>query len=547
MSEKTLRIAAAQFNPIVGDVGGNTRRIIDWIGQARDKLKADLIVFPELTLTGYPPEDLLLRPDIYEMADQALSKIAGHTHGIVAVVGAPAREAGQTYNAAYVLSDGKIQARYDKQQLPNYGVFDELRYFQAGTQPLVIEVKGVRAGITICEDIWFKYSAQQSLEAGAELILNLNGSPFHANKQAERKAVLTARVQETGLPIVYVNQVGGQDELVFDGGSMVINSTGAFTELAPVFEEKLVLLEVDSHRQITTPSPIQETTEPLALIYQALICGTRDYIYKNGFQGAVIGLSGGIDSSLTLAIAVDALGSDNVQAVMMPSDYTSQLSLDAAANQAEKQNVRYSTIAIKPMLDAFHGALAKEFTGLESDTTEENLQARIRGVLLMAISNKKGYLLLTTGNKSEVAVGYATLYGDMAGGFAPLKDAAKTLVYQLARYRNSRGAVIPQAVIDRPPSAELAPDQKDQDTLPPYEELDAILQAYVEEDRSIAEIVKLGFNEATVKRIVAMVARNEYKRRQAAPGVRITKRAFGRDRRYPITSRFEWARTRGTQ
>ncbi len=544
MSKNTLRIAAAQLNPIVGDISGNTRRVIDWIGQARDKLKSDLIVFPELTLTGYPPEDLLLRPDVFEMVEQSLQEIAKSTKNLTTIVGAPIRERGKVFNAAIVLKDGKIQARYDKQCLPNYGVFDEQRYFQAGHQPLIINVNERKIGITICEDIWFEDSAKQSKDAGAELIVNLNGSPFHTGKQAEREAVLVARAAETNLPIIYVNQVGGQDELIFDGGSMLIDSAGQITYLAPRFEEALSPVDYHADGSLSTSVTIKHTDNKEALTYDALVCATRDYIHKNGFKGAVIGLSGGIDSSLTLAIAVDALGADNVQAVMMPSEYTSQLSLDEAARQAETMGISYSLLPITAMQDAFKTTLADEFTGLKNDTTEENLQARIRGVLLMAISNKKGYLLLTTGNKSEMAVGYATLYGDMAGGFAPLKDVSKTCVFALSRFRNTRGEVIPQKVIDRPPSAELAPDQKDEDSLPPYDVLDPILQAYVEEDRSIAEIVKLGFNKAVVKRIVAMVARNEYKRRQAAPGVRITKRAFGRDRRYPITSRFEWERTR---
>lgn len=544
MPRNTLRIAAAQLNPIVGDIPGNTRRVIDWIGQARDKLKSDLIIFPELTLTGYPPEDLLLRPDIFEMIEQSLQLIANSSKNITAIVGVPIREDGKVFNAAVVLKDGEIQARYDKQCLPNYGVFDEQRYFQAGHQPLVININDCRIGITICEDIWFEGSARQSKDAGAELIVNLNGSPFHAGKQTEREAVLAARMAETSLPIIYVNQVGGQDELIFDGGSMLIDASGQITPLAPYFEEALTSIDYCIGGSVSTPTVIKNTNNEEALTYDALVCGTRDYIYKNGFKGAVIGLSGGIDSSLTLAIAVDALGAENVQAVMMPSEYTSQLSLDEAARQAETMGISYSILPITAMQDAFQTTLADEFSGLKNDTTEENLQARIRGVLLMAISNKKGYLLLTTGNKSEMAVGYATLYGDMAGGFAPLKDVSKTCVFSLSRFRNTRGEVIPQKVIDRPPSAELAPDQKDEDSLPPYDVLDPILQAYVEEDRSIAEIVKLGFNEAVVKRIVAMVARNEYKRRQAAPGVRITKRAFGRDRRYPITSRFEWERTR---
>ena len=544
MPRNTLRIAAAQLNPIVGDIPGNTRRVIDWIGQARDKLKSDLIIFPELTLTGYPPEDLLLRPDIFEMIEQSLQLIANSSKNITAIVGVPIREDGKVFNAAVVLKDGEIQARYDKQCLPNYGVFDEQRYFQAGHQPLVININDCRIGITICEDIWFEGSARQSKDAGAELIVNLNGSPFHAGKQTEREAVLAARMAETSLPIIYVNQVGGQDELIFDGGSMLIDTANKITYLAPRFEEALTPIDYHADGSLSTSVTIKHIENEEALTYDALVCGTRDYIYKNGFKGAVIGLSGGIDSSLTLAIAVDALGAENVQAVMMPSEYTSQLSLDEAARQAETMGISYSILPITAMQDAFQTTLADEFSGLKNDTTEENLQARIRGVLLMAISNKKGYLLLTTGNKSEMAVGYATLYGDMAGGFAPLKDVSKTCVFSLSRFRNTRGEVIPQKVIDRPPSAELAPDQKDEDSLPPYDVLDPILQAYVEEDRSIAEIVKLGFNEAVVKRIVAMVARNEYKRRQAAPGVRITKRAFGRDRRYPITSRFEWERTR---
>ncbi len=538
---QTLRIALAQLNLLVGDITGNAQRVIAAANRARDELKADAILFPELTLTGYPPEDLLLRPGLHTRVLHALETIKREVRGIDVVVGYPRQATGGLYNAASLLRDGQIITSYHKQHLPNYSVFDEKRYFAAGSEPCVVTIKGVPVGLTICEDVWQPGPVLQAAQAGAKLILNLNASPFHLHKGNEREAELCLRAREAGVPIAYVNLVGGQDELVFDGGSFVMAANGCVTQRAPAFAENLYLAEftVEAHGTVT-PVP-GACTAPLGeeeSAYRALVLGVRDYIRKNGFNGAVLGLSGGIDSALTLAIAVDAIGADQVEAVMMPSRYTADISQSDAAEEANILGVKYSVIPIERTFSAFLESLAGEFAGTKTDVTEENLQARCRGVLLMAISNKSGKMVLTTGNKSEVAVGYATLYGDMAGGFDVLKDVPKTLVFRLATWRNTLSPVIPQRVIDRPPSAELAPDQKDSDSLPPYEVLDAILEMYVERDLCAEEIVAQGFDEATVCRVIRMVDRNEYKRRQAAPGVRITRRAFGRDRRYPITSGF---------
>jgi NAD+ synthase (glutamine-hydrolysing) len=541
MPNTTLRIALAQLNFLVGDITGNARRVIEAANRARDELKADAILFPELALTGYPPEDLLLRPGMHTRVLHALELIKREVRGIDVVVGYPRHATGGLYNAASLIRDGELVASYHKQHLPNYSVFDEKRYFAAGSEPCVVKVKGVSVGITICEDIWHPGPVTQAAEAGAKLILNLNASPFHLHKGNEREEVMRQRINEGGVPVAYVNLVGGQDELVFDGGSFVMDAQGVVTQRAPAFAEDLYLAEfsVDDQGNVT-PVPT-ECALPLVAeesAYRALVLGVRDYIEKNGFKGAVIGLSGGIDSALTLAIAVDAIGAERVEAVMMPSRYTADISQSDAAEEANLLGVKYSVIPIERTFSAFLESLAEEFAGTKTDVTEENLQARCRGVLLMAISNKSGKIVLTTGNKSEMAVGYATLYGDMAGGFDVLKDVPKTLVFRLASWRNTVSPVIPQRVIDRPPSAELAPDQKDTDSLPPYEVLDAILEMYVERDFCTEEIVAKGYDEATVRRVIRMVDRNEYKRRQAAPGVRITRRAFGRDRRYPITSGF---------
>jgi NAD+ synthase (glutamine-hydrolysing) len=528
-----LRIALAQTDLLVGDVEGNAARMVEWARHARET-GADLVVFPELALTGYPPEDLLLRPSLIERCEQALHALARACPDIDILLGAPLADAEGLHNGAVWLRGGGVHARYAKAVLPNYSVFDEKRYFVPGEAPCVVELAGRRIGVTICEDIWHPEPAARAAAAGAELLLNINASPYHAGKRRERVETLRDRVGECGLPIVYLNLVGGQDELVFDGGSLAVDASGALRLRAPTFEEALVQVEIDEDGQ-----PSGETTPELdeeASIYAALVLGVRDYVGKNGFAGAVLGLSGGIDSALTLAIAVDALGAEQVEAVLMPSRYTAQMSIDDALAEARALGVRHRLVPIEPAFGTFLQMLEPEFEGRAPDATEENIQARCRGIVLMAISNKTGRMLLTTGNKSEMAVGYATLYGDMAGGFAPLKDVPKTWVYRLARYRNTRSRVIPQRVLDRPPSAELAPDQKDADSLPPYEVLDPVLERFVERDQSIAEIVAAGYERETVERVAAMVLRNEYKRRQAPPGVRITRRAFGKDRRYPITS-----------
>ena len=533
-----LTIVLAQMNPLVGDIPGNTQRIIDAACSAQQDQGADIVVFPELTLSGYPPEDLLLRPSLELRIERGLEDIRAAQLNAVVVVGYPRAVAGRLFNMAGVIAAGELVAEYAKQYLPNYQVFDEARYFVRGDQACVLPIKGVRVALTICEDIWQPEPMRQAREAGARLMLNLNASPFHQGKQTEREHLLAQRAQEGDMPILYVNQVGGQDELVFDGGSMAVAANGELRFRAPVYEEGLypVTLAVQEGEVQLPAQSLATPLSKLASTYQALVLGVRDYVNKNGFKGVVLGLSGGIDSALTLAIAVDALGKDRVEAVMMPFRYTSQLSKDDAADEAQRLGVPYSSISIEPMYQAFMAGLADEFAGLERDTTEENLQARCRGVLLMAISNKKGYLVLTTGNKSEMAVGYSTLYGDMAGGFDVLKDVPKVLVFELSRYRNTLGEVIPVSVIERPPSAELAPDQKDEDSLPPYEELDQILALYVERDCSADDIVRQGFERAVVERVLRLVDINEYKRRQAPIGARITERGFGRDRRYPITN-----------
>ena len=541
MSNKPqLRVVMAQVNLMVGEIEANGRLVIERSIEARDRLQADLVLFPELTLTGYPPEDLLLRPDLQQRVARVVEQIKSRVSGITVVCGLPQQQGGRMTNGALVIQDGEVVAYYAKQHLPNYGVFDEVRYFVAGSEAATFSCRGVRCGLSICEDIWYPDSAAQAVAAGAELLLNLNASPFHQSKLAERESVVAARAAEVGVPILYTNLVGGQDELVFDGGSFVVDATGTVTHQAPMFVEAMVVVALHLGRdgvEVVAGECIPEA-DPLQLIYQALALGVRDYVNKNGFPGVVIGLSGGIDSALTLAIAVDALGADRVEGVSMPSIYTAAMSREDAAAQAQAQGVRFSEIAIKGVVDEFTTLLAPAFAGYGPDTTEENLQARCRGIILMAISNKRGSMVLTTGNKSEMAVGYATLYGDMAGGFAVLKDLPKTLVYRLAHYRNSLGAVIPQRVIDRPPSAELAPDQQDSDSLPPYDVLDQILALYVEQDYSPQQIMAAGFAEQEVRRVVRLVDINEYKRRQAAPGVKVTRRAFGRGRRYPITSGF---------
>lgn len=538
--QSVLRLVMAQCNLLVGDISFNTRQVIEAAHRARDEFGADLIVFPELTLTGYPPEDLLLRPGFQEMVDEALARIRLQVSGIQLLVGHPEKTAGGHFNAASLICDGQIVARCHKLHLPNYSVFDEKRYFVSGEGFCVAEVCGVPIGISICEDIWVPEPARAATDAGAKLLVNLNASPFHTGKSDEREAVVADRSRETGCPVVYVNLVGGQDELVFDGESFVMDRKGSVRVRAPACRDGL--FAVDFEQSAGGMEPLTGEIAPRSgkeeSIYQALVLGTRDYIEKNRFNGVVIGLSGGVDSALTLAIAVDAIGAERVEAVMMPSRYTAQMSLEDARAEAEALGVTYREIPIEKPFEAFLECLSDAFAGKPRDVTEENIQARCRGVILMALSNKQGRMLLTTGNKSEMSVGYATLYGDMAGGFAPIKDVPKLLVYRLADYRNALGRVIPQRVLERPPSAELAPDQKDEDSLPPYAILDPILEGYIEQDLSIGELVKRGFDAATVRRIAGMVDRNEYKRRQAPPGVRISRRAFGRDRRYPITSGF---------
>ncbi len=532
----TLRLALAQLNLLVGDIQGNALRIAAAAKQARDEYQAALVVFPELSLTGYPPEDLLLRPDLHRQVHTALEKLAHETQGIVLIVGHPVQADTKQYNACSLIRDGAIAATYRKQHLPNYGVFDEKRYFQEGREPLVVDIQGLPVGLSICEDIWCAGTTQQAVAAGAKLLININASPFHLNKDDDRRSIVRKRLAEAALPVVYVNQIGGQDELIFDGGSFVMNASGEVVMRAPDFADGVFCVDIKyANKIIELHGDIAEPLRDEASAYAALVLGVRDYVGKNGFKGAVLGLSGGIDSALTLAIAVDALGADQVEAVLMPSRYTAPMSLDDARAEAETLNVRHHVIPIEPPFQAFQTVLADLLTG-SAGLTQQNLQARIRGTLLMAFSNKLGKIVLTTGNKSEIAVGYATLYGDMAGGYAPIKDVSKNWVYRLAHWRNAQAPVIPQRVLDRAPSAELAPDQRDEDDLPPYAVLDEVAQRYIEQDQTPAEITAAGFDPAIVARIVRMIDKNEYKRRQGAPGPRITKRAFGRDRRYPITS-----------
>jgi NAD+ synthase (glutamine-hydrolysing) len=531
-----MNIVMAQINTLVGDIKGNTQRILD-VCVDQSALGVDLVVFPELTLTGYPPEDLLLRQHTTELTAGALERLCKDLpDDLAVVVGYPRRQGGLLFNSAGVLYNGAILAEYDKQCLPNYQVFDEKRYFEAGADTCVVTIKGLPVGLTICEDIWHPHPAANAAAAGAQLLINLNASPFHRGKQSERTAQVSALARTHQLPILYVNQVGGQDELVFDGGSFVVDARGDVQHRATEFAEVMLSVEIETSPQLSVAAGAVAT--PLAeldAVWQALVLGMRDYVDKNGFPGVVLGLSGGIDSAVTLAVAVDALGPERVEAVMMPFRYTASMSIEDAAEQANTQEVAFSNLSIEPLYEAFMTTLAPAFEGLEPNITEENLQARCRGVLLMSISNKKNLLVLTTGNKSELAVGYSTLYGDMAGGFDVLKDCPKMLVYALAQYRNTLGQCIPERVISRPPSAELAPDQKDEDSLPPYEVLDQIIEHYVERDASRDDMIAAGFSPEDVHRVVRLIDLNEYKRRQAPVGVRISPRAFGRDRRYPIT------------
>ncbi len=534
---KPIRIAIAQINCIVGDVRANIEKILQYAQQAKNA-GATLLIAPELALCGYPPEDLLFREDFNHACDQGLAQLAAQISNITLIIGHPHRQDGKLYNAASVIENGKVQATYHKQILPNYSVFDEERYFEAGEMPLVWTHGGVRFGILICADGWEPGPALKAKQADAEFLLTLNASPYHMDKLETRYEVIASRVKETSLPAIYANMIGGQDELVFDGASFVLNSQGRVTQQLPSFTETLEFVEIANGDPL--PAIIAPKTSLEEAVYEALKLGLADYVNKNGFPGVVLGLSGGIDSALTLAIAVDALSAERVKVVLMSSEFTSSMSVDDAVEMANLVNVKYSKIPIKNLFEEFRNALAQEFGNLPFDTTEENLQARIRGMLLMALSNKFGSIVLTTGNKSEMAVGYSTLYGDMAGGFSLLKDVPKTLVYRLAEYRNSLGRIIPQRIITRAPSAELRANQTDQDSLPPYDILDAIMQAYVEEDMSRQAIIKLGFKEQDVNRVTNLIDRNEYKRRQAPIGVRITERGFGKDRRYPITCKLKF-------
>ena len=541
----SVRLVLAQLNLHVGDISGNLQRLVTAAVQARDELGADAIIFPELALCGYPPEDLLLRSSMQQRIERALQELAERVAGIRMLVGYPWLQGGHCFNRVALIADGGVVAHYDKQRLPNYKVFDEKRYFTEGCAACVVDIGGLPVALSICEDIWYPESMQQARAAGARLMLTLNASPFHMGKQVEREDMLRQRCAEGGMPVVYVNQVGGQDELVFDGGSLAMAANGDVALRAPAFVDGLYPLDItfDESAVRLQPAQLEPLPELEASIYQALVVGVRDYIGKNGFKGVLLGLSGGIDSALSMAVAVDALGAERVEAVMMPYHYTAQISIHDAAEQATTQGVTYRVMPIAPMVETFMNGLAPVFEGMPggaTDNTEQNLQARCRAVLLMALSNKSGALVLTTSNKSEVAVGYSTLYGDMAGGFDVLKDVPKTLVYRLAEYRNTLGAVIPQRVIDRPPSAELAPDQKDEDSLPPYPVLDEILRLYVEHDLSAEDIISAtGFEQELVSRILRLVDLNEYKRRQAPIGPRVTSRGFGRDRRLPITAK--WA------
>ncbi len=537
-----LILALAQTDLRVGDVAGNTAKILEYSARARDRLGADIVIFPELSVCGYPPEDLLFHSGLRNDVENAVTEIRNSVRGITILLGFPEYEDDRIYNSCAVFQDGRTLARYRKQMLPNYSVFDEERYFTAGKEAATFRMNGIRLGLNICEDVWRSAPIRASRSAGAECILAINGSPYDLNSQRHREDVVSARIGEVDIPFVYVNMVGGQDELVFDGGSFIMDADGEIRFRAPAFEEGLyrVVLRADASGIKPEQGDVTEYLGTEESVYRALVLGTRDYVNKHGFPGVVLGLSGGIDSALVLAIACDAIGADKVRAVQMPFRYTSNMSQEDSAKQASLLGVRYDVISIAPIYDSVVGQLARVFEGHEPDVTEENIQSRIRGLLLMALSNKTGRMLLTTGNKSEMAVGYATLYGDMAGGFAPIKDCSKTLVYRLAKYRNTLGEVIPERIITREPSAELKPGQRDTDSLPPYSVLDPILEAFIEEDLSVNEIAARGFDRNVVIRVLEMVKRNEYKRRQAPPGVRVSRRAFGRDWRYPITSGYKF-------
>ncbi|MDQ4628853.1 NAD+ synthase [Janthinobacterium lividum] len=535
----TVKVAIAQMNSTVGDLAGNRAKIFD-LSRRAFEAGADIVLTPELSLVGYPPEDLLLRNAFYAKTQEAFAGLAADLaqfKDLHVVVGLPLQdEKGVRHNAASVLLNGEVLGTYRKHDLPNTTVFDEKRYFTSSDQAFVFGVKGVRFGINICEDTWFEHAPMRARAAGAQVLLVPNGSPYHMNKQHLRYETMRRNVSAQGMALVYANLVGGQDELIFDGDSFVMDAAGTICAQLRHFEEDLQVVDFDGATPVPQALAAPLTTE--AQVYQALVLGVRDYIGKNGFPGVLIGMSGGVDSALTLAIAVDALGADKVRAVMMPSQFTADISWIDSRDMVKRLNVRYDEIPIKQTFDAFRATLADEFAGLAEDATEENIQARIRGTLLMALSNKHGSIVLTTGNKSEMAVGYCTLYGDMAGGFAVIKDIAKTLVYRLCAWRNSVSDVIPERILTRGPSAELRADQLDQDSLPPYDVLDGIMQLYMEENRPIAEIVEAGYPPADVARVTRLIKINEYKRRQSPVGIRVTHRGFGRDWRYPITSKF---------
>lgn len=533
-TKQPLIISIAQLNLTVGDIEGNTSKIIAAAQQAKQQYQADLIIYPELAICGYPPEDLVYRHDFIMADSHALSKISREIIDIDIIIGHLHQTKDGLYNAVSYIREGQQVATYHKQELPNYNVFDEKRYYREGNQHCIFEIKGHRLALVICEDLWWPNAAKQAKENAADLIISVNASPFDDGKIKERQQTIAQRALETQLPIIYVANVGGQDDLIYDGGSFAMDSHGIVQVQAPYFSEAIVPVKIDANHQ-PMPGEMAPTPSHYEALYQALMVGLRDYVNKNGFNSVVLGVSGGIDSALVLCVAVDALGADRVFAGLLPSRFTSEMSVEDALLLCQNLNVKHTTISIEPAFEAFKQSLAHEFTGLKADTTEENLQARCRANLLMAISNKKGAMLLSTGNKSEVAVGYCTLYGDMAGGYALIKDVFKMDVYALSNYRNSLSPVIPQRIIDRPPTAELALNQTDQDTLPPYSILDAILHGYLECDESVDDLVQAGYDKSIVVRVLQMVKRNEYKRRQSAPGPKVSRRAFARERRYPIT------------
>ena len=535
----TLNVVLAQINLCVGDIQGNTSKIIKVCRQAESEFAANAVVFPELAITGYPPEDLLLRPNLYEQVKASLEEIAIENPGLHVILGYPEIDNWKIYNSCAVLHGGVVCSNYRKRELPNYSVFDEKRYFESGSQPCIADVNGFKIGLSICEDIWNPNTAIDSAKRGAQVICNINASPFHVDKITDRISAVKKASLASGLPIIYLNTIGGQDELVFDGASFVMDKAGNIAGQEKSHEEALCPITLRKNKnEILFDAKINRLPSIEESIYKSLVLGIQDYVNKNGFDGCIIGLSGGIDSALSLALAVDALGPNRVKAISMPSKFTAEMSIADAKEEAALLNCDFSVVPIREIVKSFENTLTTKEPNKTKGITGENIQARSRGVILMAESNSSGFMVITTGNKSETAVGYSTLYGDMVGGFAPLKDLTKTLVYTLAKWRNTKSYVIPKNVIERAPSAELAPDQKDSDSLPPYEVLDEILELYIERDLTPKQISVKGFELETIERIVKLVDRNEYKRRQSAPGVRITKRAFGRDRRFPITSKY---------